>query len=131
MSNFVSILYQKTSSRPPNWMKSVSEFPQDRLYCNVFVTKMYCMQVKCICPYYFMYTERKMLFPSPFTFVHTKVAPPLSPISLPILYVSNCRQDDITSQHFSLSVRLKKPRPLLLRHKQIEQEKYLKGFNQK
>ena len=23
------ILYQKTSSRPPNWMKSVSEFPQD------------------------------------------------------------------------------------------------------
>ena len=24
-----NILYQKTSSRPPNWMKSVSEFPQD------------------------------------------------------------------------------------------------------
>ena len=35
-----------------------------------------------------MYTKREMPFPSPVTFVHTKVAPPLSPILISILSVS-------------------------------------------
>ena len=46
-----------------------------------------------ICSYYSMYTEREMTFPSPFTFLHTKVAPPppftncvIYPISVSLLY---------------------------------------------
>ena len=35
-----------------------------------------------------IYTEREMLFPLPFTCVHTKVVHPLSPILLPVLSVS-------------------------------------------
>ena len=35
----------------------------------------------------FMYTEREILFPSPLTYVRTKVAHPLSQIPLPVLSV--------------------------------------------
>ena len=48
------------------------------------------------------------------TFVHTKVAPPLSLIPLFILSVSFCIQDDVTSQCFSWDVWPNKPSPILL-----------------
>ena len=58
----------------------------------------------CICPYYSMYTEREMLFPSPFTFVCTKVAAhSLTNFVILSSMFSNCIQDDVTSQRFSLS----------------------------
>ena len=56
-----------------------------------------------------MYTWEGRLFPSPFTFVHTKVTTPLSLILLSILLFPNCIQNNVTSQLFSLSVGLKNP----------------------
>ena len=50
-----------------------------------------------------MYTWEGRLFPSPFTFVHTKVAPPLTNFVIYPLF-PNCIQNDVMSQRFSLSV---------------------------
>ena len=52
-----------------------------------------------------MYTERETTIPSPFTFLHNKVAPSLFPYFI---------QNDVTSQLLSLSLGFKKPRPILL-----------------
>ena len=51
-----------------------------------------------------MYTEREMTNPSPFAFIHTKVAPSLSTILLSLFFVSfvHCCCD-IMSQLFSLN----------------------------
>ena len=61
-----------------------------------------------------MYTERETTFPSPFTFLHTYVAPPSHQfryLSSQFPYYIYC---DITYQLFSLSLGFKKPRPILL-----------------
>ena len=61
MSNFVSILYQKTNSRPLNWMKSVSEFPQDPhiLDKNIQILKVFIKEDcnKSCCVLYFIYNS--------------------------------------------------------------------------
>ena len=69
------------------------------------------MQLENIGSCYSMYTRKGSTLPSPFTFVHTKVAHTLSPIYLPSMF-STCIQDDVTSQRFSLSIGFKKTRLL-------------------
>ena len=75
-----------------------------------------CKQVQLyICLGYSMYTWERRLFPSPFTIVHTKVAPlPSHQCCYLSSLISYCIQNDVTSQCLSRNVRFKKPRPLLL-----------------
>ena len=62
-----------------------------------------------------VYTEKGMLFLSPSYLRSHQGSNPLSP---QFWYVSsmfsNCIQNDLMSQRFSLSIRFKKPRPILL-----------------
>ena len=80
-----------------------------RTYVQIPWSKLYTENISSLspssmhftCPYYSMYTRKEKIFPSPFTYVHSKVAPPLSLFSFYPLCFLTALCCDVTSQLFT------------------------------